>query len=147
MLFTKYRHAIRWPLYRLPRPFRIAIDWLATLGIAAALVLVLETEVAKGATDPRLRFRALVAANALSIAGRELIADEASSSAEARLLRELLGEAPSGAPPAQEALALSSELCRRIRAGTAPRDTPGAIRRIVEGKLAAASPRYLERKR
>src|SRR5689334_13879077 len=47
MLFTKYRHAIRWPLYRLPRPWRIAVDWLATLGIAAAIVLVLETEVAK----------------------------------------------------------------------------------------------------
>jgi signal peptidase I len=47
MLFTKYRHAVRWPLYRLPRPIRIAIDWLATLGIAAALVLVLESEVAK----------------------------------------------------------------------------------------------------
>jgi signal peptidase I len=47
MLFTKYRDAVRWPLYRLPRPLRIAIDWLATLGIAAALVLVLESEVAK----------------------------------------------------------------------------------------------------
>jgi len=47
MLFTKYRHAIRFPLYRLPRPLRIAIDWLATLGVAAGLVLVLETEVAK----------------------------------------------------------------------------------------------------
>jgi signal peptidase I len=47
MLFTKYRHAVRWPLYRLPRPLRIAVDWLATLGIAGALVLVLETEVAK----------------------------------------------------------------------------------------------------
>jgi len=47
MLFTRYRHAVRWPLYRLPRPLRIAIDWLATLGIAAALVLVLESEVAK----------------------------------------------------------------------------------------------------
>lgn len=47
MLFTRYRHAIRWPLYRLPRPLRIAIDWLATLGVAAGLVLVLETEVAK----------------------------------------------------------------------------------------------------
>jgi signal peptidase I len=47
MLFTKYRHAVRWPLYRLPRPLRIAIDWLATLGIAGALVLVLESEVAK----------------------------------------------------------------------------------------------------
>ena len=47
MLFTKYRHAVSWPLYRLPRPLRIAIDWFATLGIAAALVLVLESEVAK----------------------------------------------------------------------------------------------------
>ena len=47
MFLTKYRHAIRWPLYRLPRPLRIAVDWLATLGIAAALALVLETEVAK----------------------------------------------------------------------------------------------------
>jgi len=47
MRLTRYRHAIRWPLYRLPRPWRIAVDWLATLGIAALLVLVLETEVAK----------------------------------------------------------------------------------------------------
>jgi signal peptidase I len=47
MRLTKYRHAIRWPLYRLPRPLRIAVDWLATLGIAAVLVLVLEAEVAK----------------------------------------------------------------------------------------------------
>jgi hypothetical protein len=107
----------------------------------------LETEVAKGATDPRLRFRALVAANALSIAGRELVLDPASPSAEARILRDLLGESPSGAPPAEEAVALSWELCRRIRAGTAPRDTPGAVRRIVESKLAAASPRYLQKKR
>ncbi len=47
MRLTKYRHAVRWPLYRLPRPLRIAVDWLVTLGIAAVLVLVLETEVAK----------------------------------------------------------------------------------------------------
>jgi len=107
----------------------------------------LDTEVAKGTSDPRLRFRALVAANALSIAARELALDETSSSAEARTLRELLGEAPSGAPPADEARALSSELCRRIRAGTAPRETVAAVRRIVEGKLAAASPRYLSGKR
>jgi len=107
----------------------------------------LETEVAKGATDARLRFRALVAANALSIAGRELMLDPASSTSEARILRELLGEAPSGAPPSEEALALSSELRRRIRAGTAPRDTRGAVRRIVEAKLATASPRYLEKRR
>jgi signal peptidase I len=46
-LFTRYRHAVRWPLYRLPRPLRIAVDWLATIGIAGVLVLVLETQVAK----------------------------------------------------------------------------------------------------
>jgi len=34
-------------MQRLPRPLRIAVDWLATLGIAAGIVLVLETEVAK----------------------------------------------------------------------------------------------------
>jgi signal peptidase I len=46
-VLTRYRHAIRFPLYRLPRGWRLAIDWLATLGIAAILVLVLENEVAK----------------------------------------------------------------------------------------------------
>ena len=107
----------------------------------------LETEVAKGAADPRLRFRALVAANALSIAARELVLDQTSSAAEARILRELLGEAPSGAPPAEEARALASELCRRIRGGQAPREAAAAVRRIVEGKLATASPRYLTGKR
>jgi len=46
-MLSKYRYAVRWPLYRLPRPVRIAVDWLATIGVAGALVLVLETEVAK----------------------------------------------------------------------------------------------------
>jgi signal peptidase I len=47
MLISRFRYKIRSPLYRLPRPLRIAVDWLVTLGIAAALVLVLESEVAK----------------------------------------------------------------------------------------------------
>jgi len=107
----------------------------------------LETEIAKGASDPRVRFRALVAANALSIATREVTLDPAPPENEARILRDLLGEAPSGAPPAEEARALSVELCRRIRAGNAPPETLAAVREIVEAKLAVASPRYLEKKR
>ena len=47
MFLTRYRHAIRWPLYRLPRRWRIAVDWLMTLGIAVVVVLALEAEVAK----------------------------------------------------------------------------------------------------
>ncbi len=47
MRLTRYRHAVRWSLYRLPRGWRIAIDWFATLGIAAVVVLVLEAEMAK----------------------------------------------------------------------------------------------------
>jgi signal peptidase I len=47
MFLTRLRRTVRRPLYRLPRPLRIAIDWLATLAIAVALVLVLESEVAK----------------------------------------------------------------------------------------------------
>lgn len=47
MFLTRYRHAVRFSLYRLPRGWRLVIDWLATLGVAAVLVLVLENEVAK----------------------------------------------------------------------------------------------------
>jgi len=46
-VLTRFRHSIRWPLYRLPRGWRIVADWLATLGVAAVIVLVLEVEVAK----------------------------------------------------------------------------------------------------
>lgn len=38
---------MRWSLYRLPRGWRIAIDWCATLGIVTVLVLVVEAEMAK----------------------------------------------------------------------------------------------------
>jgi signal peptidase I len=46
-VFTRYRHAVRWSLYRLPGPVRVIVDSLATLGIASVIVFTLETEVAK----------------------------------------------------------------------------------------------------
>jgi Domain of unknown function (DUF6285) len=102
----------------------------------------LEDEVVQTIEDPRLRFRALVAINALGIAGRDLARGDALAREEAALLAELLGAQRSGAPPREEARTLSAELCRRIRAGTPPAGTLGALRRIAEWKLELASPRY-----
>jgi hypothetical protein len=102
----------------------------------------LEDEVVKTIENPRLRFRTLVAINALGIAGRDLARGEELAREEASLLRELLGAPRSDAPPRNEAQALSAELCRRIRAGAAPRGTIAALRRIAEWKLEVASPKY-----
>lgn len=70
--------------------------------------------------DPRLRFRMLVAMNALSIVYRELEALPAEDDARQR------------------------ELARAIRSGDVP---PGTLQRVkadVEARLRIASPRYLE---
>jgi uncharacterized protein DUF6285 len=82
----------------------------------------LEREVLAALTDPRLRFRTLVAINALGIAQREL------ETAEDDLSRAEL-----------------AELARRIRAGDVPEDALPVLKRHVAAKLRVASPRYLER--
>jgi hypothetical protein len=77
----------------------------------------LERELLPTLADPRLRFRALVALNALGIAEREL------------------AERPDPEP--------DWELARRIRAGDV---RPGDLERVkqdVERKLRVANPRYL----
>lgn len=83
----------------------------------------LESEILPTLDDDRLRFRTLVAINALSIAQREL-----DSKAEDLLSPEKL-----------------SELARRIRAGDVPAGTLALLRRHVAAKLRVASPRYLAR--
>jgi hypothetical protein len=85
----------------------------------------LEHEVLPALADRRLRFRALVAINALGIAQREL------DSVEPDVLTA--GEA--------------AELARRIRAGEAPEGARALLEREVEAKLRIASPRYLDRYR
>src|SRR5947207_13236783 len=77
-------------------------------------------EVLPKLADRRLRFRLLVAMNALSIVYRELEALPAADDTEQR------------------------ELARAIRAGDVP---PGALERVkedVEARLRIAAPRYLE---
>ena len=83
----------------------------------------LETEILPALDDQRLRFRTLVAINALGIAQRELESTE----------EEVLSP--------EEAAALA----RRIRAGEIPESALDLLERHVAQKLRVASPKYLER--
>jgi hypothetical protein len=85
----------------------------------------LEREILPALEDRRLRFRTLVAMNALGIAQRELESTEQD-------------------PLRAEELA---ELARRIRAGDVLDGTLGLLKEHVAAKLRVASPRYLERYR
>jgi hypothetical protein len=105
----------------------------------------IEAEVLPAVSAARLRFRVLVAANALTIAQRDLQMGDELLSEEVALLEKLGGSRLAGTARERSA-ALTRELARRIRRGDVP---PGAIetlRRIAELKLRAASPRYLERR-
>jgi signal transduction protein with GAF and PtsI domain len=88
--------------------------------LAEAIQEFLGGEILPTLTDHRLRFRMLVAMNALSIVHRELEALPVEDDGEQR------------------------ELAARIRAGDVP---TGALRHVkadVEARLRIASPRYLE---
>ncbi|RDI73708.1 hypothetical protein Gocc_2621 [Gaiella occulta] len=86
--------------------------------LATAVREFLEAEILPVLDDQRLRFRTLVAMNALSIVERE------------------------AAPPPGEH---DWELARRIRAGDVRDGDLAALKAEVEAKLRVASPRYLER--
>lgn len=88
--------------------------------LAAAVREFLETEVLPLLDDPRMRFRTLVAMNALSIVERE---------------------SPPPEPPTDE----EWELARRIRAGDVRDDDLVALSHRVRQRLLVASPGYLER--
>jgi hypothetical protein len=83
----------------------------------------LEREVLPTLDDGRLRFRTLVAINALGIAQRELESTE----------EDVLSDEQ------------AAELARRIRAGDVPDDVLALLERHVAAKLRVASPRYLDR--
>jgi Domain of unknown function (DUF6285) len=85
----------------------------------------LQEEILPTLTDPRLRFRTLVAINALGIAQRELESTE------------------EDALSPEEA----AELARRIRAGEIPEGAIALLKRHVAAKLRVSSPRYLDRYR
>jgi hypothetical protein len=89
--------------------------------LAEAIEEFLAGEILPTLTDHRLRFRTLVALNALGIVRREL----------AKL------------PPEDDSE--QRELAARIRAGDVPADALATVKAHVEARLRIASPRYLER--
>jgi signal transduction protein with GAF and PtsI domain len=89
--------------------------------LVEAILEFLGGEILPTIDDPRLRFRTLVAMNALSIVYRELL--------------ERL--------PAEDD-AEQRELARRIRHGDVPPGTLARVKRDVRARLLVASPRYLE---
>ena len=93
------------------------------LELIEAVTEFLSSEVLPAAADHRLKFRTLVALNALGIAYREL-----ESSDDLVLGQEELGE-----------------LARRIRAGDVDEDLPARLKEHVAAKLRISNLAYLER--
>jgi hypothetical protein len=124
--------------------------------LLAAVRDVLTTEIAPALTDPRLRFRALIAANLAGIVARELSGEEERLWAEWERLVALDPAAAPAERPAtlaalrEEIIARTRALCGRIQAGAADAGPWRAAvwayaRWSVEQKLQVANPRYLER--
>lgn len=110
-----------------------------------AVTHFLNTEIAPTLADPRLKFRALVAANVLTIVGRELEMGAAQASAERERLIVLLGTTADA-----DAEQMTQELARKIRAGDADEGALHAavlahVEQTVREKLQVANPKYLER--
>ena len=93
------------------------------LELIEAVTEFLSSEVLPAAADHRLKFRTLVALNALGIAYREL-----ESSEDLVIGQEELGE-----------------LARRIRAGDVDEDLHATLKEHVTAKLRISNPAYLER--
>ena len=97
-------------------------DRPTALELLEAIEEFLSSELLPTLDDQRLKFRTLVAMNALGIARRELEADEPG-----------LGEDE------------VRELARRIRAGDVPADANAVLKEHVAAKLRISNPQYLER--
>ena len=88
--------------------------------LTEAIEEFLAGEILPTLADPRLRFRTLVALNALGIVRREL----------------------GKLPPEDDAE--QRELATRIRAGDVPPGTLASVKAGVEGRLRISSPHYLQ---
>ena len=115
-----------------------------------AVAQFLNTELAPTLSDPRQKFRALVAANVLHIVAREMQMGDALLQAEWHRLNVLMGDDAPGENFAQEMDVMTRAVCMKIRAGNADdgefHDAVFShVEQTVMEKLQVANPKYLER--
>jgi hypothetical protein len=128
------------------------VDQPSAEDLVEAVRHFLETELVPTLTDPRQRFRTLVAINVLAIVNRELAGQEGRLHEDWTTLETLLGEG--GSPPARLSLLKAdlqnrnARLVERIQAGEF--DAPERfallieqLRLLVDRKLEVNNPRYL----
>jgi len=130
-------------------------DRPTALELIAATRAFLASEMAPACTDQRLKFRALIAANVLAIAERELVSgDQPLHESIARLQSLGMGATlDADATPTDPCAVLDRqlrELCAAIRAGLKDeREDWQAVFDFalwhVEAKLRVANPRYLQK--
>jgi hypothetical protein len=117
--------------------------------LAVAVREFLESEIVPVLTDPRLKFRTLVAMNALGMLERESELEEGFLHLEYSGLTALLkvdAEMPDSLEALREAVCeLNTELSRRIRGGEVLPGTFDVLRRAAVNKLRVSSPAYLKR--
>ena len=109
----------------------------------------LETEIVPTLTDPRLKFRTLVAMNALGMIARESELEEALLREECSGLLKLLElkqDVPTGFSSMKSvALKANTELAKRIRTGEIPDGTFDHLERVTRAKLEVSNPTYLKK--
>jgi hypothetical protein len=117
--------------------------------LAVAVREFLESEVAPALLDPRLKFRTLVAMNALGMIAREAALEEPRVREEFKGLCALLGaeegSSSSLADLKSRTLELQTELARRIRGGHLPDGVFAHLERTTRANLEVSNPGQLKR--
>lgn len=117
--------------------------------LSDALKEFLEQEVLPTVSDARLKFRVLVAMNALGMISREVNLEESHLQAEFSSLKSLLGQdlpSPDSFSGLKAmTLALNTELSSRIRLGDVPMNVFAHLEEVTKAKLEITNPGYSRR--
>jgi Domain of unknown function (DUF6285) len=109
----------------------------------------LEQEILPTISDARLKFRVLVAMNALGMISREVNLEESHLQTEFSSLKSLLQQdvpSPDSFSSLKAVtLELNTELSSRIRSGNVPMNVFAHLEEVTRAKLAVTNPAYLRR--